>query len=147
MYQSCFLMQAGGGPPSTNSQLFPSFLKKIIVCCVNCLCSNYCDNVTSSTGMSQILQSLGWCAGMHRCRELRGLFIWLVIYSAHGPQPHTNIQHIKWIITPSLMLLSSSPARASSLMLSLLGLPILTSAIVSPIWLYFSTEHAALNLN
>lgn len=45
------------------------------------------------------------------------------------------------------MLLSSSPARASSLMLLLLTLPTLTFAIVSPIWLYFQQRHAGLNLN
>lgn len=47
--------------------------------------------------------------------------------------PHTNSQHIKWILTPSQMQLCSSPPASSSLMLLLLKLPTLTSAIVSPV--------------
>lgn len=80
-------------------------------------------------------------------RGPHSLFIWPEIYSARGPQPHDNAQHSKWTIAPPLMLLSSSPSRAWSLMLSLLALPALTSAIVSPIWLYFQQRHDGLNLN
>lgn len=71
----------------------------------------------------------------------------VLIVSVGGPQPHTNTQHIKWIITPLLMLLYSFPARASSLMLLLLALPTLTSVILSPIWLYFAQRHIGSNLN
>lgn len=87
------------------------------------------------------------CAEMQRFHEPTGIPILLVIYSARGTQPHTSSQHIKWIITPPLMFLSGSPARAWSLMLLLFSLPTLTSAIVSPIWLYFPQRHTGLNLN
>lgn len=89
----------------------------------------------------------GSCASIYMCHEPRGLFIWLVIYSVHGLQPNTNTQNMNWIITPSLMVLSSSPARASSLLLLLLALPTLTSAVFSPHWQYFLQGCAGFNLH